>query len=354
MSITFPTTIDTLVNPSSTDTLESPNHADQHSDINDAVEALETKVGVDSSVNMSSHDYKLAHLTIGDITDITASAAELNKMNGVTSSTEELNILNGVTTTHTELNQLDDVEVGGTATGDIVTVDDTQTLTNKTLGSPLFEGTWDGWMAANETWTYASSSTFTVSGDVTSKYQIGDKLKLTQTTVKYFRITAISYSSPNTTITVSGMVLYSLASATITNPFYSRIETPFGFPLRDKLLFSGTPAASITLSETSNNFAILDIWYEGNNVSGITGIPYYYTRFNTSIDDMLAMAVDWGGLDGAYKIRTSAGLITRSGTTLAITGSSTNYSTDTASTNAVTFSDVKFVPKITRVIGYRW
>lgn len=41
-----------------------------------------------------------------------------------------------LTATSTELNQLDGITVGGTSPGDIVTIDGTQTLTNKTLTTP--------------------------------------------------------------------------------------------------------------------------------------------------------------------------------------------------------------------------
>ena len=40
----------------------SLSHAGQHSDLNDAVEALQAKVGADSSAVSSSHDYKIAAL----------------------------------------------------------------------------------------------------------------------------------------------------------------------------------------------------------------------------------------------------------------------------------------------------
>ena len=92
-----------------------------------------------------------------------------------------------------------------------------------------------GWQAAFETWTYASADsptfTFTVPGNKSTKYYPGMRIKLTQTTVKYFIITKVVYSSPNTTITVYGGTDYSLASATITAPHYSSAKAPAGFPL---------------------------------------------------------------------------------------------------------------------------
>ena len=212
-----------------------------------------------------------------------------------------------------------------------------------------------GWIDANETWAYASASTFTIAGDKTSKYRVDDKFKLTQTTDKYFGCTAISYTSPNTTITVDGFGLYTLANATITGSYYSKVETPQEFPRREVVLFSGTPSASVTLSETSANFDYLDIWYEGNNDGGIMGTPYYYTKLSMSLPDIAMVAVDLGYLSSGYRVRTSGGIITASGTTLFVTESGTNYSTTTtAGSTAVAFEDTKFVPKINKVLGHRW
>ncbi len=50
MAINFPTSLDNFTNPSSGNTLDSPSHSLQHSDINDAVEAMQRKVGVGSAV----------------------------------------------------------------------------------------------------------------------------------------------------------------------------------------------------------------------------------------------------------------------------------------------------------------
>jgi hypothetical protein len=64
MASNFPSSLDTFTNPSSSDAMDSVSvpHATQHSDLNDAVEALQAKVGADSSGVASSHDYKIAQL----------------------------------------------------------------------------------------------------------------------------------------------------------------------------------------------------------------------------------------------------------------------------------------------------
>ena len=59
----FPTTLDAPVNPSSNDNLANGNagltHHFQHSQANDAIVALETKVGVTLSADANSLDYKM-------------------------------------------------------------------------------------------------------------------------------------------------------------------------------------------------------------------------------------------------------------------------------------------------------
>ena len=62
MATNFPASLDSLTNPTSSDSLNSPSHSAQHANVNDAVEALQAKVGVDSSAVTSSLDYKVAQL----------------------------------------------------------------------------------------------------------------------------------------------------------------------------------------------------------------------------------------------------------------------------------------------------
>lgn len=63
MATNFPSSLDTFTNPTATDTLDSPPHDQQHANINDAVEALEAKVGINSSADTNSLDFKVNNIT---------------------------------------------------------------------------------------------------------------------------------------------------------------------------------------------------------------------------------------------------------------------------------------------------
>lgn len=63
MSINFPTSLDSLTNPLSTDTQDAVSHADQHSNANDAIEAIQAKVWINWSAVTSSLDYKTSRQT---------------------------------------------------------------------------------------------------------------------------------------------------------------------------------------------------------------------------------------------------------------------------------------------------
>ena len=57
MTTAFPTSLDTFSNPSASDPLSAGHHS-QHGNANDAIAALQAKVGIDSSAVTSSLDYK--------------------------------------------------------------------------------------------------------------------------------------------------------------------------------------------------------------------------------------------------------------------------------------------------------
>jgi len=76
MASTFPTALDTFTNPTGTSLLTSPDHALQHSDINDAVEALEAKVAIGNTVlgKYTSFTPTWTNLTVGNGTVISGFA----------------------------------------------------------------------------------------------------------------------------------------------------------------------------------------------------------------------------------------------------------------------------------------
>jgi len=94
MSTNYPTSLDTLTNPEATTNKNTLSHAGQHANANDAIEALQAKVGADSSTvgtsidylvkNTSSSDPGHKHTLANGATDVTASASELNQLDGVT------------------------------------------------------------------------------------------------------------------------------------------------------------------------------------------------------------------------------------------------------------------------------
>jgi hypothetical protein len=86
---------------------------------------------------------------------------------------------------------------------------------------------WDGWIAVSDSWSYASATTITVPSDATTKYSVGDKIKLVQSAAtKYFYVTAVS----STVLTVTGGSDYTVANSAISGIYYSKTETPQGFP----------------------------------------------------------------------------------------------------------------------------
>ena len=86
-------------------------------------------------------------------------------------------------------------------------------------------GSSDGWTTdSGSTWTYASATTINVADG--TKFVKGTRIKLTQTTAKYFVVTGIS----GNVITVTGGTDYTVANAAITTQQYSHEASPLGYP----------------------------------------------------------------------------------------------------------------------------
>ena len=223
MATTYPGTIDSFTNPSGTSTLDDPDHAGQHSSANDAIEAIEAVVGTTAGTSV--------------LKDFSAGEFPVRQEGGTLTQT-----LTGGTINATTLGT--PTVTGGSFASPTTTGTDsgTATLTNKTLTSPKLNedvaltatatqlnaqvlASNDGWISADEAWVYASASTITVPSGAVSKYRVGDKIKLTQITVKYFYIVGVA----DTLLTITGGTSYTLTAEVISSNYYSH-SNPVGFP----------------------------------------------------------------------------------------------------------------------------
>lgn len=139
----------------------------------------------------------------------------------------------------------------------------------------------DGWVPdTSEAWTYASftagppaAGTFTVPGDVRAKYAVGTRIKLVQTTTRYYVVSAApTYDGTNTTVTISGGTDYTLANAAISGNAHSYVGTPQGYPGT----FNFAPGTTGLVSETVNLAAfavsgrVMTVFYDVTGTSNST------------------------------------------------------------------------------------
>ena len=114
----------------------------------------------------------LASLEVADITDLTATAAELNILDGVTATSAEINILDGVTADATELNYVD-----GVTSGIQSQLDDKALLTPavnaKTAAYTLVVGDRGEFITADGTFTITAPSATFSAGDRIDFVNIG-------------------------------------------------------------------------------------------------------------------------------------------------------------------------------------
>ena len=118
-----------------------------------------------------------------------------------------------------------------------------------------------GWTATGDTWTYASASSFTISGvDRTSIFTPGTRIKATNNSTTFYGTVINSTFSTNTTVTLFPNGDYSLANSSITAPFYSYQLSPAGYPGE----FSYTPTLT---GFSSIDYAIAQFYVTGNMVT---------------------------------------------------------------------------------------
>ena len=79
MASTYPTSLDSFTNPTASSLLTSPSHAQQHSDINDAMEAVQTKLAIGNTVigTYTAYTPTFNNFTLGNGT-VTAAYCRVN------------------------------------------------------------------------------------------------------------------------------------------------------------------------------------------------------------------------------------------------------------------------------------
>ena len=141
----------------------------------------------------------------------------------------------------------------------------------------------NGWVEADETWTYVSTDdptgVFKVNADVTGKYSVGMRIKMTNggNTI-YGIITKVGTyggdQSGYTYITflheidpADNLALHLMANSAITNNYYSTQKAPAGFPLNP---------LSWSIISTPSNFsqesATSGTWYKAANITLPIGV----------------------------------------------------------------------------------
>src|ERR1035437_7797842 len=140
----------------------------------------------------------------------------------------------------------------------------------------------NGWSAESSTRTYVDAANFSTPGDISSRYTVVTKLSCTDAaSTKYFYVKLASYAigtgpSGTTTVTITGGSDYTLSGGAITNPMYSHMATPYGFP--GSITVSLSPTGWITAGLTQDNHfsingrslsLVFDI-YSTSNAAGAT------------------------------------------------------------------------------------
>lgn len=162
----FPASLDTFSNPSAGDSITSPSHATQHSDANDAIEAIEAKVGTGASTPTASN------FLVGT---------------GVGTSAWNKTV----------------------PAGTVVGTSDIQTLTNKTLTSPTINTA----TIVNPTITTDSISEYTAANGVAiDGLNIKDGVLNTNDSVKTSNIQALA-------VTSAKIASLSYSTSAISNPY---------------------------------------------------------------------------------------------------------------------------------------
>jgi len=143
----------------------------------------------------------------------------------------------------------------------------------------------DGWFSVSETWTRTGNHTFTVSGDLTTKYKKGRFVRYRDGgSDEYGVIHSSSHSSGTTTVNLVPNTDYAMASATITNTYIALTDKAEGMPKE----FNFTPSpTNLTLGNATvlarwrNDLSFFRVHIILGSTSSVSGSITMATPFDT-------------------------------------------------------------------------
>lgn len=130
----------------------------------------------------------------------------------------------------------------------IIVLDSSANIAKKITVANAFGVADYGWTASGESWTFSSfnstlrTGVITVPSDATTKYPLGSKVKLTQSTggTKYAKVVGVT----STSLTLQFASGITLNNEAITSTFYSLVENPTGFPANSSFIITYTSSGS--------------------------------------------------------------------------------------------------------------
>ena len=198
-TINYPVSLDTATTYNGTDKVAVVEHAEMHTGLEQAVVALETKVGVDSSAVTTTHDFKLSGIPAAD------KSASLTGTETLTGKTLTTPIISSIKPSGGNTQTVPD------ATSTLSDISSAQTMTNKTLTSPVLDGSLSGTAFKDEDNMVSNSATSVAS----------------QQSIKAYVDNAVSSGVPDT----FGGIVVNSSSVSYTDEFF-RVNTQSGTTFR--------------------------------------------------------------------------------------------------------------------------
>jgi len=177
-----------------------------------------------------------------------------------------------------------------------------------------------GWYPVTGSWSYLSASSVTVPSGAASRFQVGDKVKFTQTTPKYFVVSAVT----DTTLTFFVNTDYTVANAAISSIYHSHQENPLGYPhwfnCAVTVDWNGTdPTTPTTIAKYSVRGRTLEFYFKQTNtgagssntqvsVDGFPGSALSGATYNKSCEVTASTATD-GSLPDTGPAQSPRGII---------------------------------------------